>query len=127
MLLPVLLTWSTTLGAWGHAAANPGRLDIVAVVGCVAADGPNWTITNATAPIPELLTPAVDAAAAAASVQKAKALAPGKDRYRMLGLVDFFEVPKHKGERVIVKGISIGNARERRLNLLSISSIAPRC
>jgi hypothetical protein len=127
VVLSALFVCAATLASWGQTPAKSGRLDIVAVIGCVAENGDAWTLTNATGSLPEFLAVTTDAKVAAATTQKAKKQSLGQDRYRMIGLLDFFEVAKHKGEKVLVKAIAIGEPRERRLNLLSISPLTPTC
>jgi hypothetical protein len=125
-----------TIGILGLAEATPAmqtqlgkpaRLHVAAVVGCVAQDGANWILTSATGP---LVVPVGDGKVQTGSsitVEKAKAQAVGKERYRLINTLDEFGMPTYKGQRVLVKGIVLGEGKDRRINMVSIESVAPAC
>lgn len=106
---------------------KPNQLQAVAVVGCVAADGENWILINATGPV---VVPTSDGKAQTGSgvtVEKAKAEPPGKERYRLMNMLSEFGVAQHKGQRVLVKGLVLGEGKDRRINMVSFEPIAPTC
>jgi hypothetical protein len=111
------------------AAAPPATaaMAVSAVVGCVAAEGPNWVLTNASEPI---LVPAADGKTMTGSgvtVDRAKEEPQGKEKYRLINMLTEFGVPEHKGQRVLVKGLVLGSAKDRRINIVSFEPVAPTC
>ena len=111
----------------GATAPTSNQLQVVAVVGCVAADGQNWVLTNASQPI---VVPAADGKVMTGSgvtVERAKAEPAGKERYRLMNMLDEFGVANRKGQRVLVKGLVLGDSRDRRLNMVSFEPVAPSC
>lgn len=127
-ILILLALWGvpTVLSAQ-DAAIKSSKLDVTAVVGCVVQDGANWVLANATGP---LLAPTRDGKAQTGStvtVEQAKGQRAGKERYRLLGLLDEFGVPEHKGHRVLAKGLVVGGPKDRRINLVAFSMVAPTC
>ncbi len=106
--------------------ANPG-LRVVALVGCVAAEGNNWYLTKASGPI---TIPTADGRAQTGSgvtYDKARAEPAGKERYRLMNMLNEFGIPQHKGQRVLVKGLLLGDEKARRVNLVAFEEIAPTC
>jgi hypothetical protein len=106
---------------------KPNQLQVAAVVGCVAADGDNWILTNATDAI---VVPTADGKAQTGSgvtVEKAKVEPAGKERYRLMNMVGEFGVAQHKGQRVLVKGLVLGEGKDRRINMVSFEPIATTC
>lgn len=102
------------------AQATPAeKVPIVGVTGCLAAEGSEtWLLTNATAPEPST---------AGASVKKeASVPALGKGQFRLIG-VSNFDLPSLKGHMVLVKGLQIKATPIDRLNVTSVTSLAPTC
>ena len=119
--------------AWAAAAsaqapaAKPNQMQVVAVVGCVTQQATNWLLTNATGPI---VAPTADGkvqTGSSVTVDKAKSQAPGSERYRLINTLDEFGLAGYNGQRVLVKGLIVGDAKERRLNMVSIEAVAPTC
>jgi len=109
------------------ADANAGQLQVAAVVGCLAADGQNWVLTNATQPI---MVPTADgkvSTGSAVTAERAKSEPAGKERYRLMNMLSEFGVPNYKGQRVLVKGLVLGTGKDRRVNLVAFEPIAPTC
>ena len=102
-------------------------LQVVAVAGCLEQSGDDWILTSAT---PPLFEPTADGDAqtgSAITVRKANAQPPGKERYRLMGLLHEFGVAEHLGHKVLVKGLIVGDAEERRINLASFEMAAQEC
>src|SRR5262245_12884937 len=111
----------------GAPASGANQMQVVAVVGCVAAEGPNWVLTNASAP---LTMPAGETKVMTGSgitVDRAKTEPSGKERYRLMNMIDEFGVANRKGQRVLVKGLVLGTGKDRRINMVSFEPVAPAC
>jgi hypothetical protein len=96
------------------------KIDIVSVTGCLKESAPNtWTLVSATDPVPSN---------ANAPQPKDIPSAPpaGKNEFRLIGVSEF-NVPAHKDHTVIVKGLLIKAAPTSRVNMTSITTIAPSC
>src|SRR5438034_11033696 len=77
-------------------ATKPPQLQVVAVVGCVGQQGDNWILTSATGPIVVPIGDGKVQSGSGVTVEKAKAQAPGKERYRLINMLDEFGVAGHK-------------------------------
>ena len=100
-------------------AASP-KVDVVSVAGCLKESAPNdWRLVNATDPAPSN---------ANAPVQKDIPAAPpvGKNEFKLIGVSEF-NLPQHKDHAVIVKGLHIKATPLSRLNITSVTTIAPAC
>jgi hypothetical protein len=122
------------IGAAGPAAQQRGapapganQMQVVAVVGCVAADGQNWVLTNASQPLTMPVGESKVMTGSGITVDRAKAEPAGKERYRLMNMLDEFGVANHKGQRVLVKGLVLGTGRDRRINMVSFEPVAPAC
>jgi hypothetical protein len=102
-------------------------MQVVAVVGCVAREGESWILRNASPPLVQPRTDGKVKSGSAVTVQMAKAQPPGKERYQLMGMVDDFGVPTHAGDRVLVRGLLLGDAALRRLNLVSFTRVERGC
>jgi hypothetical protein len=115
------LAWSTT-GA-GRAAglqAPADKVPIVAVSGCVSERAANsWVLTHATEPTPSI---------ANAPPANAPITGPttGKLEFALIGVSEF-DLPSHKGHTVLVKALLIKASPVSRLNVTSVTHIAPTC
>ena len=112
-------------GATPPPAAAP--LAVAAVVGCIAAEGSNWFLTNASEPIVVLATDGKSMTGTNVSVDRAKQEPAGKQKYRLINNLTEFGVPEHKGQRVLVRGLVVGSGANRRINLVSFEPVAPAC
>jgi hypothetical protein len=102
-------------------APAPQKIDIVSVTGCLKETAPNaWTLANATDPVPSSAN-----APPAAEVPKA-APPPGKNQFRLIGVSEF-NLPAHRDHTVLIKGLFIKAAPTSRVNMTSITTVAPTC
>src|SRR5262245_45876158 len=105
--------------AAAQAAPSP-KIDIVSVAGCLKEAAPNdWRVVNATDPAPS---------SANAPAQKDIPTTPpvGKNEFKLIGVSEF-NLPQHKDHAVLVKGLHIKATPLSRLNVTSVTTIAPSC
>jgi hypothetical protein len=98
----------------------PKKVDIVSVTGCLREPAPGtWMLTAATDPTPSTANapPAKDIPAA---------VPVGKNEFRLIGVSEF-NLPAHKGQTVIVKGLYIKAVPVSRLNMTSVTTVSPSC
>ena len=98
----------------------PKKVDIVSVTGCLRETAPGtWMLTAATDPTPST-----------ANAPPAKEIPPtvavGKNEFRLIGVSEF-NLPAHKGQTVIIKGLYIKAVPVSRLNMTSVTSVSPSC
>jgi hypothetical protein len=99
--------------------AAPQKIDIVSVTGCLRETGATWTLENATDPVPS--------SANAPAKNEIPATPPsGKNRFTLIGVSEF-NLPQHKDQAVIVKGLHIKAQPVSRLNITSVTTISPAC
>jgi hypothetical protein len=106
--------------AAAQAAAPSKKVDIVSVTGCLKEASPdNWTLVNATDPVPSTANapPAKDAA----TIRPA-----GRNTFKLIGVSEF-NLPAHRDRTVIIKGLLIKAAPLSRLNMTSVTIAAPSC
>jgi hypothetical protein len=97
------------------------KVDIVSVTGCLKeATGNSWTLTNATDPVPSSAN-----APPAAEIPKTAA-PPGKNQFRLIGVSEF-NLPQHRDQTVIIKGLLIKATPVSRLNITSVTMVAASC
>jgi hypothetical protein len=102
-------------------APAPQKIDIVSVTGCLKETAPNaWTLVNAADPVPSSAN-----APPAADVPKT-APPPGKNQFRLIGVSEF-NLPQHRDHTVILKGLLIKATPVSRLNITSVTTVAPSC
>jgi hypothetical protein len=107
--------------ALAQAASSSKKVEIVSATGCLKEASPNaWTLVNATDPVPS------NANAPAAKDLPAAAPAPGKNSFRLIGVSEF-DLPAHRDRTVIIKGLLIKAAPMSRLNMTSVTTVAPAC
>jgi len=99
--------------------AAPQKVDIVSVTGCLRQTGTTWTLENATDPVPS-------SANAPAKAEIPAAPPSGKNRFTLIGVSEF-NLPQHKDQTVIVKGLHIKAQPVGRLNITSVTTISPAC
>jgi hypothetical protein len=101
-------------------AAPSSKIDIVSVAGCLKESAPNdWRVVNATDPAPSN--------ANAPAPKDIPATPPvGKNEFKLIGVSEF-NLPQHKDHAVIVNGLHIKATPLSRLNITSITTIAPSC
>jgi hypothetical protein len=92
----------------------------VAVVGCLQESKPNlWTLVEASEPVPS--HPNAPSAKELAALPKG-----GKRAFQLIG-VSIFDLPSHRGKTVVVKGLPVQATPADRLNVTSVTPIAPTC
>ena len=114
VLVLILIVTATQL-----APASP-KVDIVSVAGCLKESAPNdWRVVNATDPAPSN--------ANAPAPKDIPATPPvGKNEFKLIGVSEF-NLPQHKDHAVLVKGLHIKATPLSRLNITSVTTIAPTC
>jgi len=117
----------STISLHAQTPAETDKLVLSAVVGCLAQNSNNWILTNATGPIVEPVMDGRVKAGSAVTVEKAAAQPAGKNRYRLMGLLDEFGVAESKGHKVLVKGLIVGDTNDRRINVVSVQRVASTC
>lgn len=119
----VLVAGLVCLAAGGVAVgaqAPTGKVPIVAVAGCVAEQGADtWMLTAATDPEPSI-------ANAPPAGQPYKGPTSGKNQFRLIGVSEF-DLPKHVGHTVLVKGLFIKAEPVSRVNVTSVTMLSPTC
>ncbi len=102
------------------AQAPPTKADIVMVAGCLRepASG-QWRVVNATEPVPS------NANAPRAAELPAMPVA-GKQQFQLIG-VSIFDLPSYRDHTVVLKGLLIPAKPVSRLNITSVSAVAPPC
>ena len=101
-------------------AAAPQKIPIVSAIGCLKeAPAGTWTLSNATDPVPSNAN-----APPAAEVPKTPPV--GKNQFRLIGVSEF-NLPAHRDHSVLVKGLLIAGNPVSRLNITSVTMVAPNC
>src|SRR5262245_1446048 len=103
-----------------QAAAPSKKVDIVSVTGCLREPtAGTWMLTAATDPTPST--------ANAPAAKDIPATPPaGKNQFRLIGVSEF-NLPAHKGQTVIIKGLHIKATPVSRLNMTSVTMVAASC
>jgi hypothetical protein len=117
-LLLLLALQSFPLGQGSGQAAN--KVEIVSVTGCLKEATPdNWTLTGATDPVPS---------SANAPTAKELPTSPpsGKNAFRLIGVSEF-NLPAHRDQTVVIKGLFIKAAPMSRVNMTSVTMVSPSC
>lgn len=106
--------------AVGQAAAPQKKVELVSVTGCLKEASPNsWTVVNATDP--------VASPANAPPAKEIPATPPaGRNTFTLIGVSEF-NLPAHRDHTVILKGLLIKATPLSRLNMTSVTTIAPSC
>jgi hypothetical protein len=99
-------------------AAN--KVEIVSVTGCLKEATPDsWTLTAATDPAPS--------SANAPTAKELTAAPPaGKNAFRLIGVSEF-NLPAHRDQTVVIKGLFIKATPTSRLNMTSVTMVSPSC
>lgn len=114
-----LVGWAVAAALAGQLAAT-AKVDIVSVAGCLKETAPNdWRLVNAIDPTPS--------SANAPQAKDIPATPPvGRNEFKLIGVSEF-NLPQHKDRAVIVKGLHIKATPMSRLNITSVTTIAPSC
>ena len=103
-----------------QASPAPPKIPIVSVTGCLKETPPNnWTLTNATEPVPS-------SANAPPAAEVPKAPPAGKNQFRLIGVSEF-NLPQHRDHAVVIKGLLIKAEPVSRLNMTSVTMVAATC
>jgi hypothetical protein len=103
-----------------QAAPAPKKVEIVSATGCLKEAAPgNWTLVNATDPVPST--------ANAPPAKDIPAVPPvGRNTFKLIGVSEF-NLTAHRDHTVIIKGLLIAAAPLSRLNITSVTTVAPAC
>jgi hypothetical protein len=100
--------------------ATAQKIPIVSVSGCLKeAPAGTWTLSNATDPVPS-------SANAPPATDTPKTPPVGKNQFRLIGVSEF-NLPAHRDHTVILKGLLIAATPISRLNITSVTMVAPNC
>lgn len=103
-----------------QAPAPPQKTEVVSVIGCLKEASPNnWTVINATDPVTSRAT-------APPANQKPTGPTTGKNQFKLIGVLEF-NLAEKKDQTVIVKGMLVKATPASRINITSVTSIAPAC
>jgi hypothetical protein len=115
------LILSYVLALATQAKPPSGKVDIVAVGGCVKDTAPGtWMLIEASDPVQ---SPNANAPAAKELAAIAKS---GKNQYQLTG-VTVFNLPSHRGHSVVVKGLLNKAAPVSRLNMTALTMVSADC
>ncbi len=120
MMLSVLVVAFAAAGAAGP-VQEVEKIEPVAVVGCLQKAAPGtWMLVNASAPLPS---------SANAPSDKELAALPrsGKQQFQLVGATALFNLPAHRDQSVVVKGLPLKGAKVGQLNVTSVSMIVATC
>jgi hypothetical protein len=107
-------------GAGLHAQPSTNKVPIVAVAGCLQEQGANnWMLTSATEPEPSV-------ANGPPAGQPYKGPTSGKHTFKLIGVSEY-DLPSHRGQTVLVKALYIKAEPVSRLNITSVTMLAPGC
>jgi hypothetical protein len=106
--------------AAAQAATAPAKVEIVSVAGCLKETTPNnWTLASATDPVPSI--------ANAPPAKDIPSVVPaGKNEFKLIGVSEF-NLPAHREHTVIIKGLFIKAVPTSRVNVTSVTMVAPTC
>ncbi len=103
-----------------QAQAPPAKAEVVMVAGCLREQAAGeWRVVNATDPKPS------NAVAPAAADLPAMPVV-GTQQFQLIG-VSIFDLPSHKDHTVVLKGLLIPAKPLSRLNVTSVTMLAPTC
>lgn len=112
-----LVWWA---GARTEAQSSGRRVEIVATAGCLREQpAGTWMLVNATEPVKS-------SANAPQKNELPQASAAGKQQFQLIGVGEF-DLPSLKNQLVYVKGLHIVATPTSRLNVTSVTAIAPTC
>jgi hypothetical protein len=116
IVLALLIAGSATLAA----QAPPAKADIVMTAGCLKEQpAGTWRVVNALDPTPS------NAVAPPASELPAMPVVGSKE-FQLIG-VAIFDLPSYKDQTVLVKGLLVPATPVSRLNITSVTRVAPIC
>ncbi|HET9832876.1 MAG TPA: hypothetical protein VFP91_14225 [Vicinamibacterales bacterium] len=114
------MTTLLLLLALQSSAAPSTKVEIVSVTGCLKEATPNtWTLTLATDPVPSN-------ANAPAAKDIPSTPPSGRNSYRLIGVSEF-NLPAHREQTVVIKGLFIKATPMSRVNMTSVTMVSPSC
>jgi hypothetical protein len=120
VVIVAFAVWSASFGAMLRAQTAAEKVPIVAVSGCLEERTPNsWTLSRATEPTPSIANGPPPNAPVTGPMK-------GKNEFVLVGVSEF-DLPSHKGHTVLVKALLIKAAPISRLNVTSVTHLAPTC
>ena len=106
--------------ASGRPPTSPAKVDVVAVTGCVVeAERGIWTLAAATDPVPSI-------ANGPPATQVPDGPTVGDGEFHLIGVSEF-DLPSLRDQTVLVKALLITDSPLSRLNLTSVTTVAPSC
>jgi hypothetical protein len=144
-ILALVLACGLVAGPRAQADKDKPKVDLVSAVGCITRAADNtWMLTNASEPKVTAM-----ANTGQKEIEAARSQALGKNRYRLIGTLDFGSSEEllqnqvraqftakgsenatgqlQDGRKVLVKGLLIKAPNETRLNLTSVQALADSC
>jgi hypothetical protein len=110
------------IGTGEQGVREHNALDIAEVVGCLEeSSSGTWMLTHASQPKVSENQPT-----SMAAVKAAAARPLGNQQDQLLG-VDAFRPSSHKGQKMVVKGVLIQEAKQSRINVTSLQTVAATC
>lgn len=96
------------------------KVEIMSVTGCLKEATPNnWTLAQATDPVPST-------ANAPPAKEIPETPPAGKNEFKLIGVSEF-NLPSHRDHIVIVRGLFIKATPMSRVNVTSVTMVAPSC
>ena len=124
----IIIAWLLVFAAAGGAYAqgrppepSSDQPPVVEVVGCLSQTGANWILANATDPAVSTTSFTTPEAVKAAAEKPL-----GTQQYRLLGTSPF-SPERHKGHKMVVRGLLIKTGGDTRINLTSFQMLAETC
>jgi hypothetical protein len=124
----ITIVWLLVVAVTGSASGRgrsselaQDQAPIVETVGCLSQKGTDWTLTNA--------TDAVVSTTAYTTPEAVKAAADkplGTQQYRLLGTSPW-SPDRHKGHKMVVKGLLNKSGSDTRINVTSFQMLAETC
>jgi hypothetical protein len=111
-------------GAYAQGPPSEPKSDqtpVVGLVGCLSQTGADWILAKANEP--------VVASTSFTTPEEVKAAAEkplGTQQYRLIGASPFGP-ERHKGHKMVVKGLLIKNGSDQRINLTSFQMLSETC
>ncbi len=102
-----------------HAQTPVSKVPVMAVTGCLAGQGGDWSLTSATDPTPSI-------ANGPPAGEPVKGPTTGRNTYRLIGTSEF-DMAAHTGHTVLVKGLFIKASPVSRVNVTSVTRVATTC
>src|ERR1700683_4671765 len=115
--------WLTVCAVSAYAQGRPSepksdQAPVVEVVGCLSQTGADWILAKASEPVVASTSFTTPEAVKAAAEKRV-----GTGQYRLIGPSPF-SPERHKGHKLVVKGLLIKNGSDARINLTSFQMLS---